>query len=125
VAAISWYRKAAVQGDAEGQFRLGLGYDIGKGVQQDYTTAMSWFRKAAAQGHTEAQGRLGRMYGLGDGVPQDYVNAHMWFNLAAVGGDKEAAKTRDMLAAHMTPAQIAEAQKLARDWKPTSTPAPH
>jgi uncharacterized protein len=57
------------------------------------------------------------MYGTGHGVPQDYVIAHMWFNLAAASGDKEAAEVRDMLAAKMTPAQVAEAQKLAREWK--------
>jgi hypothetical protein len=51
-------------------------------------------------------------------VPQDYVTAHMWFNLAAASGDKTGAEGRDMAAAKMTPAQIAEAQKLAREWKP-------
>jgi uncharacterized protein len=58
------------------------------------------------------------MYAIGKGVPQDYVIAHMWLNLAAVDGDKDAAEGRDTLAAKMTPAQIAEAQKLAREWKP-------
>jgi TPR repeat protein len=59
------------------------------------------------------------MYANGHGVPQDYVLAHMWFNLAAATGMVEtAAADRDMVAAKMTPAQIAEAQKLAREWKP-------
>jgi TPR repeat protein len=58
------------------------------------------------------------LYGTGQGVPQDYVKAHMWFNLAAAGGHKNAVKARDMTAARMTAAQIAEAQKLAREWKP-------
>jgi uncharacterized protein len=44
--------------------------------------------------------------------------------LAAANGDKEGAKSRDALAKLMTPAQIAEAQKLAREWKPKSTSAP-
>jgi uncharacterized protein len=57
------------------------------------------------------------MYNLGRGVPQDYILAHMWFNLAAVS-DKAAVELRRGLAAQMTPAQIAEAQKLAREWKP-------
>jgi hypothetical protein len=43
----------------------------------------------------------------------------MWYNLAAAQGDKDAAKARDELTAKMTPAQIAEAQRLARQWKPT------
>jgi uncharacterized protein len=42
----------------------------------------------------------------------------MWFNLAAARGIKEAMTNRDKVAKHMTPAQIAEAQKLAREWKP-------
>ena len=54
----------------------------------------------------------------GRGVPQDYVQAHMWWNLAAVKGNTDAIKNRDVVAAKMTPTQIAEAQKLAREWKP-------
>ncbi len=73
---------------------------------------------AAEQGHASAQYYLGLMYGEGQGVPQDYVQAHMWFNLAGAQGDKEAAKARDHVAGLMTPAQLAEAQRLAREWKP-------
>jgi hypothetical protein len=55
-------------------------------------------------------------------VPQDYVQAHMWFNLAAsrapASERDEAIKMRNIAASRMTPAQIAEAQKLAREWKP-------
>jgi TPR repeat protein len=81
---------------------------------------VSWYRKAAEQGNAKAQNNLGIIYATGKGVPQDYVIAHMWFNLAAVSGDKSdnAAENRDKAAAKMTPAQVAEAQKLAREWKP-------
>jgi len=69
------------------------------------------------------QSNMGTMYKFGWGVPQDYVIAHMWFNLSAAQGcmlsDFSAAE-RDDLASKMTPAQIAEAQKLAREWKPKS-----
>ena len=63
------------------------------------------------------------MYSNGQGVPQDYAQAHMWFNLAASkyppGEDRDkAVKGRDIVAAKMTPAQISEAQKLAREWRP-------
>ena len=69
------------------------------------------------------------MYANGQGVPKDYVVAHKWFNLAAsrftwaeeAGYRDNATKDRDLIAANMTPAQIAEAQKRARDWKPKST----
>jgi uncharacterized protein len=117
-AAVNWYSKAAAQDFAGAQFRLGVMYEKGLGVPRDDATAMSWYRKAAAQGHTAAQGLLGAKYDLGQGVPQDYVTAHVWLNLAAAGGDKEAAEARDKVAAKMAPAQIAEAQKLAREWKP-------
>lgn len=51
-------------------------------------------------------------------MPQDYVQAHKWYNLGATAGDKEAITNRDIVAGKMTPAQIAEAQKLASAWKP-------
>jgi TPR repeat protein len=63
------------------------------------------------------------MYEAGIGVPKDYVLAYMWWNLAAarsLPGDTVAAEARDKVAAKMTADQIAEAQKLAREWKPTS-----
>ena len=80
-------------------------------------------RCQAEQGIARAQGLLGLMYEYGRGVPQDFVRAHMWFNLAASrlppGGVRDSAvKDRDRIAARMTPEQIAEAQRLARDWQP-------
>ena len=65
---------------------------------------------------------LGGMYNLGKGgVPQDHVLAYMWWTLAAAQGDEDAQRNRDDLAARrMTPDQLAEAQRLAREWKPLS-----
>jgi TPR repeat protein len=97
-------------------------YGSGRGVPQNYVQAAKWVRAAAEQGNAEAQGLLGTLYGSGQGVPKDYVSAYMWLNLAAAQGEKEAAKLRDMAATTITPAQIAEAQKLAREWKPTKQP---
>ena len=59
----------------------------------------------------------------GRGVAQDYVQAHMWYNLAAsrmlAGGNRDkAVNNRDKVETGMTPAQVAEAQKLAREWMP-------
>jgi uncharacterized protein len=62
-----------------------------------------------------AQRNLGFMYYKGQGVPLNYVRAHMWFNLSAAQGDQAAVKSRDLVAQLITPAQIAEAQKLARE----------
>jgi len=86
----------------------------------DYATALRIFRQLADQGDASAQAKLGVMYYFGWGVPQDYVQAHMWYNLAAAQGqeDARAREVRDDLAEKMTPAQIAEAQRLAREWKP-------
>ena len=66
---------------------------------------------------------LGNRYVSGEGVPQDYVQAHKWYNLAAaryteVEKRGNAVKNRDTVAAKMTPEQIAEAQRLASEWKP-------
>ena len=116
--ALRWYRRAAEQGHAGAQFNLGFMYSKGRGVPQDYAEAVRWYRLAAEQGNAVAQNNLGGMYGQGLGVPQDYVQAHMWVNLAAAQGNEQAQKTRDRLPKQMTPAQIAKAQRLAREWKP-------
>ena len=61
---------------------------------------------------------LGLKYKLGKGVAQDYVLAHVWWSLAASQGEIGATSNRNIVAGKMTPEQIAEAQKLAREWKP-------
>jgi TPR repeat protein len=122
--AVWWYRKAAEQGHEAAQIFLARMYEYGRGVPQDYGQAVEWYRKAAEQAPIgEPQYSLGRMYMQGYGVPRDYVQAHLWFNLAASqflpGKYQEAAaQARDLVAARMTPAQVAEAQRLAREWKP-------
>ena len=90
---------------------------------------MSWYRKAADQGDAGGQPALGSCTEHGRGVTRDYVQAYKWFNLVAAHffppSDKYgtlqreiAVSARDQIAAKMTPAQVAEAQLLARDWKP-------
>jgi len=103
---------------AKAQNNLGLIYADGLGVPQNYATAVKWYRKAAEQGHAIAQSNLGVMYRDGEGVSRDYVEAHKWFSLAATREYKMGADWRDILAKKMTPAQIAEAQRLADEWKP-------
>ena len=118
--AAAWYRKATDQGDANAQHSLGLAYELGQGVPQDYAQAAAWYRKAAEQGNTGAQINLGVMYRNGRGVPQDYVEAHKWYNLGAsrvsAENQKIFAEARDAVAQLMTPQQLAEAQRLAREW---------
>jgi hypothetical protein len=124
VRAVIWYSEAAYQGDPDAQSNLGAMYANGRGVPQDYAQAVVWYRQAGERWNAGAQRNLGLMYEHGQAVPQDYVSAHMWLNLAAASRATDpavrdqAAKERDMLAAKMTPAQIAEAQRLASTWRP-------
>ncbi len=118
--AANQFRLAADRGDAQAQAGLGQLYYIGRGVPQDNAEAMKWFRLAANQGDASAQAMLGVMYENGQGVPKDDVLAYMWLNLAALQRNMFAPKERDDLAQRMTPEQIVEAQKLAREWKPTA-----
>ena len=110
---IQAWRPLAEQGDADAQFRLGFSY---QSLGNDYREAVKWYRKAAEQGYAEAQTYLGILYRDGNGVPQDDVLAHMWFNLAAAGGEELGKLSRNFLTKRMTPEQIAEAQRLAREW---------
>jgi hypothetical protein len=124
--AVKWYRLAAEQGDASAQYTLGIMYALGEGVPQDYAEVVKWYRLAAEQGDAFAQLELGIMYADGEGVAQDYVLSDMWFSLAAAHLpadvidviEETAATQRYIIEKRMTPAQVAEAQRLAREWKP-------
>ena len=114
----------AEQGDADAQSLLGHMYAAGDGVPQNYAEAAKWYREAADQGEARAQASLGSAYISGQGVPKDFILAYMWLNLSAARGVQEAAISRDIISEEwMTPAQIAEAQKLTREWKPTTPPS--
>ena len=113
-----WFRLAADQGYAFAQTSLGFAYYAGEGVPQDHAEAVKWWRKAAEQGNAPAQASLGVAYYAGHGVPKDYAEAHKWLNLSAAAGNTKAGENRDIVAKRMTPEQVAEAQRLAREWKP-------
>jgi uncharacterized protein len=120
--AMTWYRKAAKQGSAKGEAGLGEMFMYGIVVAHDNDQAAMWLRKAAEQGDAVAQHDLGAAYEYGRGVPKDFVLAFMWENLASTSELNvalPAGQARDQLAKQMTSAQIAEAQRLAREWKPT------
>ena len=118
VQAMKWYRLAADQGRSDAQYQLGHLYY----KQDNYAEAAKWFHLAADQGRADAQSNLGSMYAEGEGVPQDFVQALMWFTLSAAQNHKDGIENRDRAIQLMTPAQIAEAQKLARGWKSTTKP---
>jgi len=88
--ALDWYRKAAVQGDANAQFSIGFIYAHGLGVQQDYAQALDWYKKAADQGEATAQVNVGRMYAEGLGVQKDDAQALIWYRKAAEQGGADA-----------------------------------
>ncbi|WP_407114293.1 tetratricopeptide repeat protein [Bradyrhizobium sp. LMG 9283] len=126
--------KAAKKGSAVAQYSLGvMNYPIGDaafdatrpppGVTGNLPEAIAWFQRAAVQGDFDSLVSLATAYTEGIGVPQDYVEAHKLLNVAALRVKyadmrTDIIKRRDELATRMTAAQIGEAQKLAREWKP-------
>ncbi len=144
--AAKWFRNAANQGDTKAWTLLGHMYGEGYGVPNDHAEAMKLWLKAAEQGEVTAQKSLALMLGFqnketesenwirkaaeqGDRWGQrglgflyrasgDKVRAYMWYTLAVEQGARKAANERDSLAKSMYREHIAEAQKLAREWRP-------
>jgi TPR repeat protein len=118
-----WYRKAAEQGHVEAQLKLGVCYEAGDGVAKDAAEAVRWYRKAAEQGDATAQYCVGFCYYIGNGVAKDYVQAYKWLNLSSGQGKQAASEARDVVEKYlMTREQIAEGQRLSREFKPRETP---
>jgi len=95
---------------------LGVCYAFSEGVPEDDAEAVKWYRKAAEQGHAAAQFALGDRYAKGEGVPEDVVTAYMWFNLSSAQGDEVYKLSKEELTKSMTREQIAEGQKMSREW---------
>ena len=140
--AAKWFRKAAKQHFVAAQISLGLMYEDGQGLPQDYREAMKWYRRAATWVNTRAQLSLKAIHfertrnlddvmrSYWDQIRDNYgirswrsylVEAYKWFEIIAPvlpsGRERDMIdKTRDDIAEEMTPAQIAEAQRLAREW---------
>ncbi len=110
------FMKLAEQGDATAQFNLALMYDSEQGAIHDYKQAFNWYKKAAEQGDVKAQVNLGEMYKNGQGVTQDYIEALKWFNISSANGKSISITHINYITKKMTQEQIAEAQKLAREW---------
>jgi len=122
--AATWYNRAAEQGHAQSQFTLAVLYKIGAGVPANNQKSAFWFERAASQGHAEAQSELGLIFATGRGRPRDAVVAYKWLTLAKTSAPSadvrtKAAKTLENLAKTMSPAQIAQSERLAREWQPT------
>jgi hypothetical protein len=118
---------AAEAGDAGSQFNLGVLYgnrldDNGHSVRGNRAEAKKWLLRAAQQGLPRAQARLAEVYAEGSEAAGDHVKACTWFLRAATGlsgADREKVQSGyDRVAAHMAPAEIAKAKRLAQAWKP-------
>ena len=119
---LDYVRTCAERGDAKVQFMLGDMYNYGEGVPEDGAEAVRWYRLAAEQGDASHQYKLGGMYQTGRGVPEDNVLAYMWWNLAAAQGHATAQGDKDIIEQRMTREQIAEAQRLSREWFEAHSP---
>ncbi len=124
--AVRIWKVWAAKGNAEAQTLLGAMYWSGEGVPRDHKEAAKLFLQAAQQGYARAQNDIGFMLGFGEGIPpQDDVEAYKWLSLAT---DRYTAKNQERLdqarkdlatlKARMTPAQISEAERRAKAWKP-------
>jgi hypothetical protein len=109
-------QRLADHGDADSQWKLGVRYHDGKGVQQDDARAMQWFLRAAEQGHVMAQATLGAYYWAGRGVTPDLSKAYFWSLLAFSQGDDNSRSRLEGLASQMTNAQVSAARQQAALW---------
>jgi hypothetical protein len=114
--ALFWFRKAAAHHDPGAAYNLGVMAE-GRGVQRDLGEAARLYREAADRGNATAQSNLGAMYAEGQGAPQDFLLAHMWLSLAVASGNRIALRNRDIVAGHMSGGQIAESERLVREWQ--------
>lgn len=125
--AVRIWKVWAAKGNAEARTLLGAMYWSGEGVARDHhETARLWLQ-AANQGYARAQNDIGFMLGFGEGIPpRDDIEAYKWLTLAIKGYTAknqerldQAKKDLAALAKRMTPAQIAEAERRVKGWKPS------
>jgi uncharacterized protein len=125
--AAKWFRLAAEQGDVVAERYLGAMYANGQGIARDDREAVKWYGRAAEQGDADAQASLAAMYSAARGTSQNYVQAHKWFSVAAArypAAERtkraQAIRNSERLAEKMSPTEIEEAKRLAREWQPKS-----
>ena len=116
-AAAEWFRKAAEAGHPTAQSNLGVLYASGDALEKDMALAVQWWRKAAEQGQPSAQFNLAQALLEGKAVPKDLVEAYKWYHLAADRGDRDAARMRNALGIELSPEEVADALKRAREFK--------
>lgn len=117
------FARLAELGHPVAEWLLGNVYYFGQGVPLDFRTSLGWFEKAATQGCFAAYAPTAQMYEKGDGTPIDLGKAYMWYNIAVAqlpqGKERrEMIERREKVAALLTPAQLAAAQKRSLQFKP-------
>jgi TPR repeat protein len=126
--AILWWSRAALLGNADAAWNIGLAYLKGDGVSLNEATAVAWFQRSAAHEKALAMSMLQYLHERGIGVNQNFLLSYVWGVLAASKlppGDTRTRvlNARDQLAARMTADQVAEAQRLASEWRPSEPPS--
>lgn len=106
----------AGQGNAEVQYMVGFALLHGAGGERDVQQALRWLRASAEGGDPRGQAALGHCYGRGLGVRADPVRAYMWYTIAVESGTAEAAEPQALQAAKLTPAQVRQGRRQAREW---------
>ena len=112
--AVAVFGTGAAHGHAPSMRNLGLLYERGQGVAQDYAKAREWYEKAAAKGDAIAMSNLGGLYGGGRGVAQDYAKAREWSEKAADKGNAIAISNLGLL--YESGQGVAQDYAKAREW---------
>jgi uncharacterized protein len=119
---VKWLRPAAAQGLTGAQAGLGFAYERGQGVKKNEKLAAKWYEAAADHGETPAQSRLAGLYERGAGVDQDFKESYFWYAVALRDSKdpyaKQDAEGLKRVAARLSAADVADAAKIAKDWKP-------
>jgi TPR repeat protein len=114
--------QSAERGNPQAQTQLGVMYEKGVGVPQDYYLAAQWYHRAAEQGDPQAQHRLGILFNKGFGVRVNFIEAYKWLNLAAARmrtSDRGYyARIRDAVASKLSYAELSDGQLRASLWRP-------
>ena len=90
-------------------------YYHGLGVSKDYSVTSKLYKLAAEQGLAVAQTNLGNLYFMGHGFEKNIIDAYMWVAIGISSGHKEGVIAADIIVKYMTPSQIEEAERLARE----------
>lgn len=118
--AVRWFKKASDAGYPDARYELGDCYMEGSGVPKDPVAGVNFYRQAAEAGLPSAQNALGLCYQQGKGIGRDYIQAYKWLSLAEAHDDVNAPEIRVSLAkveSVLTPEQISEGQRLAREFQ--------